>query len=89
MPGPIHSVVLMNDPYRIAPGVRPSAAPRKRGGSVVSALLWVLLVVGVAVNLVSNIAMRGELTPVGLAGGVVGLVAAAGLVVHHVNRRRP
>ncbi|MEU7984892.1 hypothetical protein AB0B56_08530 [Streptosporangium canum] len=79
----------MNDPYRIEPGARPSAVPRKRGGSPVSALLWILLAVGVAVNMVSNLAMRGELTPVGLAGGVVGLAAAAGLVVHHVNRRRP
>jgi hypothetical protein len=78
----------MSDPYRIDPDARPSAPPRKRGGSVLSALLGVLLVVGVAVNLVSNIAMRGELTPIGLAGGVVGLAAAAGLVVHHVNRRR-
>ncbi|MGP3960743.1 hypothetical protein ACTWPT_32505 [Nonomuraea sp. 3N208] len=78
----------MSDPYRIDPLSRPSAPPRKRGGSVLGALLWVVLVVGVAVNLVSNIAMGGELTLIGLAGGVVGLAAGVGLVVYHVNRRR-
>ncbi|WP_433247300.1 hypothetical protein ACQPYK_46780 [Streptosporangium sp. CA-135522] len=78
----------MSDPYRIDPGARPSAPRQQRGGSLLRVLLWILLVVGVAVNLVSNIAMKGDLTPVGLAGGVVGVASIVGLVVHYISRRR-
>ncbi|WP_043625849.1 hypothetical protein [Nonomuraea candida] len=78
----------MNDPYRIEPDHRPAAPRRRSHRPVLKALLWVVFVVGVAVNLVSNIAMGGDLTVVGLAGGVVGLAALIGQAVLVLNGRR-
>ncbi|WP_189249389.1 hypothetical protein [Streptosporangium pseudovulgare] len=51
-------------------------------------LLWVATVAGVAVNLVSNFAAGGELTLVGLAGGVVGVASIAGLIGLYITGRR-
>ncbi|WP_461012728.1 hypothetical protein [Streptosporangium sandarakinum] len=51
-------------------------------------LLWVATVAGVAVNLVSNLAAGGELTLVGLAGGVVGVASIAGLIGLYITGRR-
>ncbi|MFF5210415.1 hypothetical protein [Streptosporangium sp. NPDC000396] len=78
----------MSDLYRIDPAARPSAPEKQRGGSALRASLWILLVLGAAVNLVSNIAMKGDLTPVGLTGGAVGAASAVGLAVHYISRRR-
>ncbi|SDL22566.1 hypothetical protein [Nonomuraea jiangxiensis] len=78
----------MNDPYRIEPEHRP-AAPRCRDGRPgLKALLWVVLVVGVAVNLVAGLAMGDDVTVAGLAGGLVGLAALIGLIMLFVNGRR-
>lgn len=51
-------------------------------------LLWVAMVAGVAVNLVSNFAAGGDLTLVGLAGGVVGVASIAGLIGLYITGRR-
>ncbi|MEV4392781.1 hypothetical protein [Nonomuraea sp. NPDC049607] len=52
------------------------------------ALLWVLAVCGASVNVVANIVTRGDLNPVGLVAGVVGVGAIAGLIVLHLAGRR-
>ncbi|NRQ40336.1 hypothetical protein HII36_52225 [Nonomuraea sp. NN258] len=80
----------MSDPYRIPSEDRPSAAARqKRAGSPLRALLWVLLAAGAGVNVVANLALHGELNPVGLTAGIVGVAAGVCLIVSYVNGRRP
>ncbi|MFE3455396.1 hypothetical protein ACFXJ8_41420 [Nonomuraea sp. NPDC059194] len=79
----------MSDPYRIDPNPRPPHSPQpQHGRSALRAMLWILMAVGVAVNLVSNIAAGGDLTPIGLAGGVVGVGSIAGLIAVYITGRR-
>ncbi|WP_147425118.1 hypothetical protein [Bailinhaonella thermotolerans] len=74
----------MSDPYRISPENRPSSPrPRPRPRRTLrAALLWIVLAAGVAVNLTANLTTRADFSPVGLAGGVVALLAGVGLFAH-------
>lgn len=55
----------MSGPYRTEPDHCPTAPARRRGRPVLNALLWMVCVIGAAVNLVTNIAKGGSLTVVG------------------------
>ncbi|MER6578492.1 hypothetical protein [Nonomuraea sp. NPDC001023] len=76
----------MSDPYRIdtyeraaySPRTRPRTQPRR---PALRALLWITAVVGVSVNVAAGIVTRGDLNPVGLASGVVGVAGIAGLLI--------
>ncbi|MFI0419141.1 hypothetical protein [Spongiactinospora sp. 9N601] len=82
----------MTDPYRIdlsqPPSRRPSPSGSPTPGSAKVTLLWIVLAISVAANVLSNIVAGDEVTPLGLAAGVVGLGAIIGLIVHYVKRRR-
>ncbi|GAB2483407.1 hypothetical protein GCM10027187_58680 [Streptosporangium sandarakinum] len=73
-----------------SPGLSAGFCRGARVSSVIrmKKLLWVATVAGVAVNLVSNLAAGGELTLVGLAGGVVGVASIAGLIGLYITGRR-
>lgn len=78
----VPSVVLMSDPYRIDTYERPAHSPRTRPRRPASrALLWVLAVGGASVNVAANIVTRGDLNPLGLLSGVVGVAGIAGLLI--------
>ncbi|MEU8324408.1 hypothetical protein AB0C33_39145 [Nonomuraea sp. NPDC048881] len=72
----------MSDPYRIDTYERPAHSPRTRRRRPVSrALLWIMAVCGASVNVAANLVMRGDLTALGLASGVVGVAGIAGLLI--------
>ncbi|MFI6600708.1 hypothetical protein ACIBHX_31055 [Nonomuraea sp. NPDC050536] len=73
----------MNDPYRIE--TRRHAPPRKPWA--LRALLWAVLVVAVAINVVANTIGDGGLY-LGLGSGLVAVACLVGLVVHHVRSGR-
>lgn len=74
----------MNDPYRIE-ARRPAPA---RKPWALRALLWTVLVVAVAINVVANTIGGGGLF-VGLGSGLVAVACVVGLIVHHVRSGRP
>jgi hypothetical protein len=75
----------VTDPYRIFDSPpRPTQHASTRGAAV-RPLLWLLLVISAAANVVASTA---DLVFVGAGFGVVTLVCAAALVVHHYRRRR-
>ncbi|MFI7470321.1 hypothetical protein [Nonomuraea sp. NPDC049646] len=72
----------MSDPYRIDTYEQPARSPRTRPRRpVLRSLLWIMAVCGASVNVAANIVTRGDLNPVGLASGVVGVVGIAGLLI--------
>ncbi|GGT41090.1 hypothetical protein ACFFV7_41595 [Nonomuraea spiralis] len=72
----------MSDPYRIDTYERAAHSPRTRPRRSASRpLLWIMAVGGASVNVAANIVMRGDLTALGLASGVVGVAGIAGLLI--------
>ncbi|MFF0869608.1 hypothetical protein ACFYUV_48180 [Nonomuraea sp. NPDC003560] len=72
----------MSDPYRIDTYERAAHSPRTRPRRSASRpLLWIMAVGGASVNVATNIVLRGDLTAVGLASGVVGVAGIAGLLI--------
>ncbi|GAA4095287.1 hypothetical protein [Actinomadura miaoliensis] len=63
-----------------------SEAPASRGGGAVRPLLWVLLAISAAGNMVTS--GSGAHTVAGIAFGVATLGFAIALVVHHYRTRR-
>ncbi|GAB2946987.1 hypothetical protein GCM10027280_39760 [Micromonospora polyrhachis] len=81
----------MPDPYRLSetsetsepPGAVPPAESR---GTVVRPLLWLVLVVSIAANVVSS--AIGVNVFIGSGFGLVALASGVALIVHHYRRRR-
>ncbi|MGC4879088.1 hypothetical protein ACLQ26_22860 [Micromonospora sp. DT43] len=72
----------MSDPYRIAE--TPVAAPEKPGGAL-RPLLWLVLFVSAAANAVLSTAVDNPW--VGSAFGLVAVLCAVALIVHHRRNR--
>jgi membrane associated rhomboid family serine protease len=60
--------------------------PSARGGRAADAVLWVLLTLGIAINVMGQLAGMPE--SVTLAAGIGALLCGAALVVLALNRRR-
>lgn len=74
----------MRDPYDISEAPEPAASPR--GGDALGPLLWVLLVISLAGNvLMSSI---GGSVAVGSVFGAATVACAAALIVRHYRARR-
>ncbi|MGN9809977.1 hypothetical protein ACTMSW_11550 [Micromonospora sp. BQ11] len=72
----------MTDPYRIAEA--PVAAPKKPGG-LLRPLLWLVLFVSAAANVVLSTAVDNPW--ISSAFGLVALLCAVALFVHHRRNR--
>jgi hypothetical protein len=77
----------MTDPYRIpdAPAEPRPASPASARRGAVRSLLWLVLVISLAGDVVASTA---DLVVVGSGFGLVALGCVVGLVVQHVRRRR-
>ncbi|MGI5228162.1 hypothetical protein [Actinoallomurus sp. CA-142502] len=75
----------MTDPYRITEAHEtPPDSPNERGG-IVRPVLWLLLVVSAAGNMVTS--TTGVNVFVGVAFGVATLACGAALIIQHYRRR--
>ncbi|GLZ58412.1 hypothetical protein [Micromonospora sp. NBRC 107095] len=72
----------MTDPYRITEA--PVAAPKKSGGPL-RPLLWLVLFVSAAANVVLSTAADNQWLSSGF--GLVALLCAVALIVHHRRNR--
>jgi hypothetical protein len=77
----------MPDPYQVfeAPEVPPAAKRGGGRGGAVRPLLWLVLVISAAANVVAS---TTDHVFVGAAFGLVALACATALVVHHYRNRR-
>jgi hypothetical protein len=80
-----HEEHTVNDPYRITEG--PQTPHRAAaGGGLARPLLWLLLVISAAGNMVTS--TTGVNVFVSAAFGVVTLACATALIVQHYRQRR-
>ena len=78
----------MTDPYRTfdAPDAPSTASHADRQGGRVRPVLWLVLVISAAANMVTSTA---NLNPfVGVGFGLIALACATALIVHHYRLRR-
>ncbi|MFC6022018.1 hypothetical protein ACFP2T_38375 [Plantactinospora solaniradicis] len=79
----------MSDPYRISElpdGASTTAAPASARSRAFRPLLWLLLVISTAANVVASAA--GINMFIGAGFGLVAVACATALIVHHYRHRR-
>jgi len=75
----------MTDPYRISPTTSP-APDRPSGRGLLRPVLWLVLIVSAAANVVASTSGLSPLA--GASFGLVTLACVAALIVHHYRHRR-
>lgn len=84
----LYTVFYMNNLMSSEADLDSAPASPAAGGSAARILLWTLLVVFSAINLIANTIMGWNML-VGLPSGIVVIGCAAALITHHLKQRRP
>lgn len=83
----LYTVFDMNDLMSSEADQNSTPTSPASGGPAVRVLLWTLLVVFSAINLIANTILGWNML-VGLPSGIVVIGCAAALVTHHLKQRR-